>query len=47
MKKITLMIFLIIFITGCGGLKYIKLDEKTDKEWKTEEKNTPQEQKNT
>ncbi|WP_419655662.1 uncharacterized protein Dvar_47570 [Desulfosarcina variabilis str. Montpellier] len=42
MKKITTILFLIIFITGCGGLKYIKLDEKSDTEWKTEENTTIQ-----
>ena len=40
MKKLILLIVLIFFINGCSGeLKHIKLDEKSDKDWKTEDVN--------
>ena len=37
MKKLSLLILLVFLINfGCGGLKYINLDEKSDNDWKTD-----------
>ena len=36
MKKLTLVIITLMFlISGCGGLRHIKLGEQSDTEWKT------------
>lgn len=38
MKKTILLLIASVFIlNGCGGLKYIKLDQKGDSSWKSAE----------
>jgi hypothetical protein len=38
MNKLTLIIILISFVLGgCGGLKHIKLNQKSDTDWKIED----------
>ena len=45
-KKISLLLLLLLMVKGCGGLKYIQLDEKTDKEWKIENKEEDKKESN-